>query len=93
MNDVHRFSFKELLEKRESMMREKDAYIEIPLETIEEEKEKTHFNKSTNTIDIYDKPTVVQNKTKKKWCKYLFFFVGVTGLIAVNDYLLITFFV
>jgi len=89
------FSFKELLEKRKQIMRERDEYIEIPLNTMKE-------TKTTQTLpELQGQPlshplpelqTQPRKKTNKS-CKYITCTISIVGLIILNDYILLTFFI
>lgn len=89
MERQNTFSFKELLEKREKIMREKDEYIEIPLDDIKEKE-----NKATMTEQpvIQYEPLPVK-KSKNKSCKYLGCTIALAGFMVLNDYLLLSYFV
>lgn len=99
-------SFKELLEKRKQIMRAKDEYIEIPLDNTIEMKNmatpsptpncNTHQTKATNTPNIYDmleKEQVAPQKKKNTGCRNVACLISIIGLIALNDYLLVTYFI
>ena len=99
-------SFKELLEKRKQIMRARDEYIEIPLDNTIEMKNmatpsptpirNTHQSKATNTLSIYDmleNQQVAPHKKKKSGCRNVACLISIIGLIALNDYLLITYFI
>ena len=83
------FSFKELLEKRKQIMRDKDEYIEIPLNTIKE-------TKTTQTLTQPQPRAQLQTQLRKKTnksCKYMACTISIVGLIILNDYILLTFFI
>jgi len=99
-------SFKELLEKRKQIMQAKDEYIEIPLDNTIEMKNmevldptsirSTHQTKATNTPNIYDmleNQQTVSHKKKKSGCRNVACLISIIGLIALNDYLLVTYFI
>lgn len=87
MERQNTFSFKELLEKREKIMREKDEYIEIPLDDIKE-------NKSTMTEQpVIQYESLPVKKSKNKSCKYVGCTIALAGFMVLNDYLLLTYFV
>ena len=94
MERQNTFSFKELLEKREKIMREKDEYIEIPLDDIKENTPPVTKNKSTMTEQpvIQYEPLPVK-KSKNKSCKYVGCTIALAGFMVLNDYLLLTYFV
>lgn len=87
-------SFKELLEKRQQIMKARDEYIEIPLDNEEIEMKSVVANtKSTMT---QPQPTVNLEKKapkKNKLCKWLGAFTVVAGMMVLNDYLVLTYFV
>tara|TARA_B100000902_G_scaffold360778_1_gene377731 strand:- start:79 stop:363 length:285 start_codon:yes stop_codon:yes gene_type:complete len=94
MNRGSQVSFKELMEKRQQIMKARDEYIEIPLDNEEIEMKSVVANtKSTMT---QQQPTVnLEKKTpkKNKLCRWLGAFTVVAGMMVLNDYLLLTYFV
>ena len=91
------FSFKELLEKRKQIMRERDEYIEIPLNTMKETKTTQTLPELQAHPELQDQlQTQVQTQPRKKTnksCKYITCTISIVGLIILNDYILLTFFI
>lgn len=96
-------SFKELLEKRKQIMQARDEYIEIPLDNTFEMKNmaaheptpirNTHQTRRTNIYDTLENQQIVSDNKKKSGCRNVACLISIIGLIALNDYLLITYFI
>jgi hypothetical protein len=98
---------KEILDKREQIMKKSDEYIDVPDDDdlshtenkIYREKKvlmKYNFAKSmedlTQTVKLY----LEKERTRKiNWAigSYFVSFVGISGLLVLNDYILLNYFV
>tara|TARA_R110000851_G_scaffold254343_2_gene406805 strand:- start:199 stop:498 length:300 start_codon:yes stop_codon:yes gene_type:complete len=93
---------KEILEKRNQILNNKDDYVDVFDEASEDDNSETHslysnrINESitelTNTVRIY----LERNMPRRNNCSvtnYLLNFLGVSGLIVLNDYILLNYFV
>lgn len=84
----------EILQKREQIMNKKDEYIEVSQEDTKKEPLSYDFSKS-----IRELTSVIKSYTeerKKGGCSVGIYFlnlVAISGLIVINDYILLTYFV
>ena len=101
---------KEILDKREEIMKKSDEYIDIPEDNDQynlthseskiygdtKETMKYNFGRSmedlTHTIKLY-----LEKETNKKISReigsYFLSFIGISGLLVLNDYILLNYFV
>ena len=89
-------SFKELLEKRQQIMKARDEYIEIPLDKEEEVIEMKSVVANTKSTMTESEPTInLEKKAPKKNSIWKCFgaFTFFAGMMVLNDYLLVTYFV
>jgi hypothetical protein len=85
----------ELMEKRNEMMRNrKDEYIEIPPQEnpSQENKISESIRRLNRTLERYFENEQPQ-KIKRHLGNYVLFLVSISGLLVLNDYIIITYFV
>ena len=85
----------ELMEKRNQMMENKnDEYIDIPFHGIsnQENKISESIGRLNETVKHYYESQKT-GKMKNNLCNYVVFLVSVSGLLVLNDYIIITYFV
>ena len=104
MNGIH---LKDILEKREEILNKNSEYIDIPdddqddvsYENIYSQKKelmKYNFGKNMYELTEVIKMYLRKERTRKfHWAmgSYLCGFIGVSGLIVLNDYILLNYFV
>jgi C-terminal processing protease CtpA/Prc len=85
----------ELMDKRNQIMGNKrDEYIKIPSqrEPVQENKISDSIGRLNETVKYYFEKQTTQ-KMRRTLCGYGLFLVSVSGLLVLNDYIIITYFV